>query len=110
VVTFLDSMLRDRDKNLRIEEITVGPGSPAIGKRVGDLQINQSPGLLLLALVAPGGRERNFKPADGLVVEQGAVLLVMGSPDAVNTLRQRHGGHDYAELKTTTETPIARRS
>ena len=110
VVTFLDSMLRDRDKNLRIEEITVGPSSAAIGKRIGDLQINQAPGLLLLALVAPGGRERNFKPADSLVVEQGAVLLVMGSPDAVNTLRQRHGGHDYGALKTTTESPVARPS
>lgn len=110
VVTFLDSMLRDRDKNLRIEEITVGPGSPAIGRKVGDLQINQTPGLLLLALVAPGGRERNFKPADHLVVEQGSVLLVMGSPDAVSALRQRHGGHDYMELKATAESPVARRS
>jgi len=109
VVTFLDSMLRDRDKNLRIEEITVGPSSAAIGKRVGDLAINQAPGLLLLALVAPGGRERHFKPADNLVVEQGGVLLVMGSPDAVNSLRQRYGGQDYAELKSTLESPISKR-
>jgi voltage-gated potassium channel len=109
VVTFLDSMLRDRDKNLRVEEISVGPGSPAIGKRVGDLAINQAPGVLLLALVAPGGRERHFKPADGLVVEQGGVLLVMGGPDAVSAMRQRYGGHDYAELRPTAERPVARR-
>jgi voltage-gated potassium channel len=110
VVTFLDSMLRDRDKNLRIEEITVGPGSAAIGKRVGDLQINQTPGLLLLALVAPGGRERHFKPVENLVVEQGSVLLVMGSPDAVGALRLRHGGDDVAVLKATGERPVAGRS
>ena len=45
-VTFLDQMLRDRDRNLRVEEVRIGAGSPAIGRKVGDLGINAMPGVL----------------------------------------------------------------
>jgi len=110
VVTFLDSMLRDRDKNLRIEEITIGPASKAIGRRVGDLDINAMPGLLLLAMVAANAKARTFKPSDSVVVEQGAVLIVMGSPAAVTELRERYGGHDYGVMTVTSENPAAGRA
>lgn len=109
VVTFLDSMLRDRDKNLRIEEIIVGVGSSAIGQPIGSLKINAMPGLLLLAYVAPDGG-RHFKPGDDLRVQQAALLIVMGSPEAVNDLRLRYGGHDAGQLMQTAETPVAKPS
>jgi voltage-gated potassium channel len=96
VATFLDSMLRDREQNLRIEEIPVGAGSPAIGRPLGTLRLNDTPGLLLLALVEPEGGRTHFKPDEGRAVREGSVLIVMGAPDAVGELRRRYGGADRA--------------
>jgi voltage-gated potassium channel len=103
VVTFLDMMLRDRDRTMRIDEIQVGAGSPAIGKKVGSLGISATPGLLLLALVEPNDAATHFKPADDLVVAQGTTLIVMGGPAAVGVVRQKFGGIAYGALKATGE-------
>ncbi len=91
-VTFLDQMLRDRDKNLRVDEVRICEGSSAVGKRVGDLKVNEHPGLLLLALVAPDGQRYEYKPDAGARIEAGATLVVMGSPEAAADLRARFGG------------------
>jgi voltage-gated potassium channel len=91
-VTFLDQMLRDRDRNLRVDEVRIGVGSPAIGQRVGDLKVNEQPGLLLLALVAPDGERYEYKPEASSRVEPGSTLVVMGSPQAAEQLRARLGG------------------
>jgi voltage-gated potassium channel len=91
VVTFLDRMLRDREHNLRVDEIVVGPGSSAIGRRLGDLDVNAAPGVLLLALAGPDGAW-TFKPDEGTLVQQGATLIVMGGPDGSAELRRRYGG------------------
>ena len=95
VVTFLDTMLRDRDRNLRVEEIRVGRGSSAIGRPVADLKINDVPGLMLLALVEPNTQKWTFKPDGHTRVEEGATLIVMGDPHGVGELRHRYGGEAY---------------
>jgi voltage-gated potassium channel len=92
VVTFLDSMLRDRDRNLRIEEIEVGDESKAIGRTIGNLGIERQPGLLLMALVSPDGSRTHFKPAEDVVVATGSTLIVMGSPETVGKLRLQFAG------------------
>jgi len=96
VVTFLDKMLRDRDRNLRVEELRVGRGSPAIGRSIADLDVNAMPGLLLLALLEPGASAWTFKPDPHARVEEGATLIVMGDPAGVGQLRARYGGEAYA--------------
>jgi voltage-gated potassium channel len=100
VVTFLDTMLRDTDRNLRIEEIQVGRGSPAIGRVVADLKVNDSPGLMLIALVEPGRQKWAFKPDAKAMVAEGATLIVMGDPAGVGELRRRFGGEAYAPATT----------
>ncbi len=95
VVTFLDTMLRDRDRNLRVEEIRVGRGSAAIGRPVGELRINDAPGLMLLALVEPSTQKWTFKPDGHTKVQEGATLIVMGDPSGVGELRRRYGGEAY---------------
>jgi uncharacterized protein with PhoU and TrkA domain len=102
-------MLRDRDRNLRIEEITVGRGSPAIGQPLSTLHINAIPGLLLLALIEGKEGRYHFKPKDDLVIGEGETLIVMGDPAAVGQLRERYGGQTYAALATTVERPAAAR-
>jgi voltage-gated potassium channel len=101
VVTFLDTMLRDRDRNLRVEEIRVGRGSPAIGRAVADLKVDDVPGLLLLALVEPSTQKWTFKPDSHVKVAEGATLIVMGDPKGVGELRRRYGGEAYAAANAT---------
>jgi voltage-gated potassium channel len=104
VVTFLDQMLRDRDQNLRIDEIGIGHGSAAAGKTIDALAINEQEGVLLLALVEPDNKTYRFKPDPALRVSEGATLIVMGGPDALVHMRKRWGGHLY-DIATTLERP-----
>lgn len=55
VVTFLDRMLRDRDKNLRIDEVLIPEGAPAAGKAINALGLENLPGILLLAVRSSDG-------------------------------------------------------
>lgn len=75
VVSFLDMMLRDKDLNLRIEEI---PGAPA-KRSVADLGLGRFPNTLLLAVRKPSGW--TYNPAPDYRLEQDSVLVVMTTPD-----------------------------
>ncbi len=107
VVTFLDKMLRDRDRNLRVEELRVGRGSGAIGRTLGELDVNAMPGLLLVALLEPGSEHWTFKPDHRTRVAEGATLIVMGDPEGVGELRRRYGGEAYAALTPAAGAPPA---
>jgi len=91
VVTFLDRMLRDRDKNLRIDEVLVPEGASAVGKQIRHLGLDDLPGILLLAVRAgDGGWEYNPKRTEE--VKAGQILIFLGSPDDSRKLRERLGG------------------
>jgi voltage-gated potassium channel len=89
VVGFLDTMLRDTNRNLRIEEVSVLAGGGLDGRTVGSLPLHeQGSGLLLLALREPSG-DYAFNPPADAVVRAGATLIVMGDPSSVQALRAR---------------------
>lgn len=101
VVTFLDSMLRDRDRNLRVEELRIGRGSAAIGRTLAEVDVNAMPGLLLLAHVEAGSTTWSYKPDPRVRIAEGATLIVMGDPGGVGELRRRYGGEAYAAQPVT---------
>jgi voltage-gated potassium channel len=78
VVSFLDVMLRDKDKNLRIEEVRV-PAEMA-GRPVKDLKLNRFKDLLLMALREGG--DWVYNPGEGQLLTSESVLIFMGTPDA----------------------------
>jgi voltage-gated potassium channel len=87
VVTFLDQMLRDTNRNLRLEEIPVAGGSTLAGQVVSALKLHDyGTGLLLLAMRSATGEYRFNPPAESRV-EPGCHLIVMGDPASVETLR-----------------------
>jgi voltage-gated potassium channel len=87
VVTFLDQMLRDTNRNLRLEEIPVAEGSRLSVESVGALKLHDyGTGLLLLAMRTAAGEYQFNPPADSRV-EPGCHLIVMGDPPSVETLR-----------------------
>ena len=87
VVTFLDTMLREPARALRIEEITVG--SPADGHTLAQLNLNR-PGEALLVAVRRGA-DWVFHPSDAHRIAKGDVLVFMATPDARSALMKQCG-------------------
>lgn len=99
VVSFLDMMLRDTNKNLRIEEVAVPPESPFVGRTLADLDLHARTNALILAVHEPGGESYVYNPPDGERLEAGAMLIVMGDPGTVRALRAACDGTDAAAAR-----------
>jgi len=77
VVSFLDIMLRDKEKNLRIEEIRAS--ASLTGKRVSDLGLKKFHQTLLLAIRTAKGWVYN--PPDDYTLMPDSTLIFLGSPE-----------------------------
>ncbi len=84
---FLDNMLRDKDKSLRLEEVGIPPGSPYAGHMLKDAPIRKETRLLVIA-VRRQDREFVYNPEPDFVLQEGATLVVMGDADGVQKLRK----------------------
>lgn len=83
---FLDQMLRDKDKSLRLEEIVIPKGSPYVGHALRDAPIRRETNLLVIAVRQPT-REFVYNPDPDFVLDEGMTLVVMGAADGVKKLR-----------------------
>ncbi len=91
VVTFLDQMLRDENRNLRIEEVLVEQGSMLDACPVEALRLHEyGTGLLLLAMRTREG-DYLFNPPAATAVKGGCHLIVMGDPASVTRLQDAGG-------------------
>lgn len=81
VVSFLDMMLRDREKGLRVEEIEIGKGSPLAGKTIREAEIADKTGALLVAVRKAGTKDYQFNPPADRRIEEEDVLIIMGNPE-----------------------------
>ena len=100
VVSFLDVMLRDQDANVRIDEITIPASSPATGKTVGELAIDEISNALLIAVRSPSG-EWHYNPGDDHEVLARTILILLGSPEDVTALCEQLGGTVISDPVTT---------
>ena len=88
VVSFLDQMLRDTNRNLRIEEVSVSARSALADGDVAALKLHEyGTGILLLAMRMPTG-DYHFNPAAEMRVNAGCHLITMGDPTSVQHLRE----------------------
>ena len=76
-VSFIDVMLRDREKNLRIEEVVVPPSFE--GKPLGALNLRAFPSILLLAIKTNG--DWLYNPPRNHILTRGNTLIVMITTD-----------------------------
>jgi voltage-gated potassium channel len=88
VVTFLDGMLRDREKNVRFAEVSVEQGSEVAGRTLGESRLQERVGLPVLALRHAGASATEFlyNPGPDERLEPGVVLVVMGPLAQVQAL------------------------
>lgn len=87
VTEFLDIMLRDKDKNLRLEEVNIGHTSSFAGMALKDTPIRRETKLLVVAVRA-ADRTFTYNPDPDLVLERGTTLIVMGETDSIVKLRK----------------------
>jgi voltage-gated potassium channel len=87
VVTFLDKMMRDKDKQLRFEELTVPPGSPLVGKRLADSKLRAERNLLIVAARDPSTGAYTYSPGPDFVLLSEMTLILIGETEAVQRLR-----------------------
>ncbi|MBZ5670960.1 MAG: potassium channel protein [Acidobacteriia bacterium] len=86
VVSFLDVMMRDQSRTMRVEEIAVGEGSPWIGKKLRETDLHGRFDLLALAVRKPDG-ELRYNPRAETALASGDVLVVLG--EVANTWKAR---------------------
>lgn len=84
---FLDQMLRDKTKNLRIEEADVPAGSAFVGVALKDTPIRRETRLLVVA-IRDEERQFVYNPEPEYEIHAGATLIVMGEAEAVVKLRR----------------------
>lgn len=84
VVTFLDTMLRDQEKGLRVEEISA-PAALA-DKTVADMKLRQFPGVLLMAVQR--GDDWAYNPPQDYLLKKGDQLIVMTPADERKQLEE----------------------
>lgn len=86
VVSFLDLMLRDKEKGIRVEEVRVDAGSPLADRRLSDHDIAESD-VLVMALQEPGATTFVYGPRSDTLVAPGSTMIVLGDTEHVRRLR-----------------------
>src|SRR5208283_2868183 len=89
VVSFLDLMLQEKSRTLRIEEIGLEAGSSWIGRMIGDLDLAARYDLLLLALKQEGDQTTPlvFNPPSSATLSQSTVMILLGDVDNLRRAR-----------------------
>lgn len=79
VVSFLDQMLRDIDKTIRIEEVTVPEeGCVWAGKELREIRFPERTGLVIIAVKSSRTSRYIYNPRGDYVVNPNDVLIVIG--------------------------------
>lgn len=86
VVEFLDQMLRDKNRNLRLEEVDIPASCPYVGKTLREVPIRREANVLVVA-VRGLDRQFGYNPGPDHVIETGTVLVVLGATHDVQRLR-----------------------
>jgi voltage-gated potassium channel len=84
---FLDQMLRDKDKTLRLEEVTVDKGSGFVGMALKDTPIRRETRALVVAVRATD-RTFLYNPDPDYLIAEGTILIVLGEAASIQKLRE----------------------
>jgi voltage-gated potassium channel len=87
VVSFLDRMLRVGGA-MRVEEVTIGEGSPWVGRSLREMDIQGNTGLIPVSLRHPGDPEFTYNPSLDEVLTAKTVIVVIGNPEQLSNLRR----------------------
>jgi voltage-gated potassium channel len=89
VVTFLDMMLRDREKVLRFEEVCVEEDSSLIGRKLGECKIKEKSEALLVAVRDKKTGDYHFNPTEDTEIKANDILIFIASPEMIEKLERK---------------------
>jgi voltage-gated potassium channel len=90
VVRYLDTMLRDTEKIVRIEEIMVQPSSRLIDKSIASLDLASYGNLLLLAVVSRKSERPLYNPSGSYAICEGDTLVFQTEPDIARKFQEKN--------------------
>lgn len=88
VAEFLDVVMHDESLDFRIEQVEIAEDSALVGRRVGEVALSDTTGVVLLALRQPGLTAFVPNPAHDVTLQAHAILIVVGTPDQLGVLRE----------------------
>lgn len=90
VVSFLDLMLQEKSRTLRIDEVELSAAPGWVGRKIGDLELSARYDLLLLALKSLHNVEQPivFNPSPDLLTSPEHVLVLMGDVENLRRARE----------------------
>ena len=88
VVTFLDTMMSDKDRNLRLEEVTLSAKSNCLDKPLKETDIRKIADLLVLSVRDPETGKFHYNPGANYILRKGMTLVVLGEVDSVQKFRK----------------------
>jgi voltage-gated potassium channel len=88
VVSFLDMMLREREKVIRFEEVFVPEGSSLADKTLGEAKVGKKTGALLVAIKDGKTGKYNFKLTEEMEIREGDALILIASPEMVGEVEK----------------------
>ena len=88
VVSFLDSMLRNRDGVIRVGEIIIPAKSRLVNRPLKDAHIHKNTGLLVIALKQPDINQYIYNPGGDLIIKENSVFIVIGSLQQISELEK----------------------
>lgn len=86
VAEFLDVVMHEETLDWRVQQVRVAAGSPLVGCRLGDLDLRERTGALLLAVRRSPEAAFEPNPPGDLVIPAGAVLIALGTQVEIDTL------------------------
>lgn len=88
VMDFLDVLVHSDEMEMWLEEIAIGPQSWLNGMSIGDAELRQTTGIIVLAVRRAGG-QMQVNPPDAAQLHEGDTLIVLGSRDDVHLIDRR---------------------
>lgn len=88
VVTFLDQMIHDRDKNLRFDEVTIPERSRLANLPLARSGLRAERNLLIVAAREAGSSQYTYSPGGDFMLKVGMTLIVLGETASVQRLRE----------------------
>jgi len=85
-VEFLESLIRDRERNLQLEELPVAPESFCADRPLGQAGLRDAAHVLILAAKSQDGRYTH-NPSLDFRLTAGTILVVLGTPGEIEKLR-----------------------
>lgn len=85
VVGFLDMMMKEKSRTVRIEEIEIERNSAWIGRSLAELDLRGAHNILPVAVRQPAEEKNYFhvNPSDNLRLQAGSVLIVIGDVEDI---------------------------